>query len=337
MNKIKIHFVCRGNVYRSRIAEIYVKSLGLTDVDVSSSGIEASWYAKDFIAPWTKYAAQQNQLDISLSPISHQTNEQTLANSDIIVFVNTDVYKDALKKYNFNTAKSLVWKIADRYAREKHHRSKTIQKPPTALQKRKVAINKLKREINKLLHDIKHGGWVDIVDSNNKPLSFKLPISIACDKGQWFRSCHAIITTPNKNILVQKRSKAIIIAPNLIDITLGGALAHNENSKQAVLRETQEELGIAVDPDNLKFLDTYKWNSYHPHYKKYSREFLDIYHVKINDNNPTIVLQRSEVAEVKSLNVKQVHRLVAMHRLKGLGRLNYAYVFYKHVLALTDI
>jgi len=38
---MKIHFICLGNVFRSRVAETYLRSLGISGIQVSSSGTVA--------------------------------------------------------------------------------------------------------------------------------------------------------------------------------------------------------------------------------------------------------------------------------------------------------
>ena len=40
---MNIHFICRGNILRSLVAETYLRSLGLKDVTVTSSGTNINW------------------------------------------------------------------------------------------------------------------------------------------------------------------------------------------------------------------------------------------------------------------------------------------------------
>lgn len=40
---MKVHFICRGNVLRSLVAETYLKSLQLKNVNVISSGTNVNW------------------------------------------------------------------------------------------------------------------------------------------------------------------------------------------------------------------------------------------------------------------------------------------------------
>lgn len=43
MKPMNVHFICRGNVLRSLIAETYLKSLNLENVQVISSGTNVHW------------------------------------------------------------------------------------------------------------------------------------------------------------------------------------------------------------------------------------------------------------------------------------------------------
>ena len=40
---MNIHFICRGNILRSLVAETYLKSLGLKEINVTSSGTNVNW------------------------------------------------------------------------------------------------------------------------------------------------------------------------------------------------------------------------------------------------------------------------------------------------------
>jgi len=52
--KIKIHFVCRGNVYRSVLAEGYLKSKKIKNLEVTSSGINVLERKGEIVYPWAK-------------------------------------------------------------------------------------------------------------------------------------------------------------------------------------------------------------------------------------------------------------------------------------------
>jgi isopentenyl-diphosphate delta-isomerase len=328
MQKIKIHFVCRGNIYRSRLAEAYLKSIKGSEWEISSSGIGADRHTKITISPWTISIANKNGLSALLNPIKTLTTNTQLQESNIIVFMNDDVYEDAKKMYEFNDAVSIVWHVKDR---------EDWPSDLPAKQKRQRTFKQITRSVNKLVDTMSKGSWVDIVDENNEPLGFTLPIAIAGQKQLWHRGCHALITTPELRTLVEQRSKTIFFAPGLVDITLAGAVDSGETPKQSILREIKEEIGLTIDPQVPRLLELYRWNSYHPHYKRHSKVFLYTYHVAITDENPTLHFQKEEVQDVRILSRLQLKRLLRLHRLRHLGRLNYPYRYYSRMIKLAGI
>lgn len=327
MKKINIHFVCRGNIYRSRLAEAYLKSSVKDGIwDISSSGISAKKHNLHLtISPWTTRIADNEHISQWLNDIKTQTSNQLLQKSDLIIFMSQDVYRDAKRFYDFNEAICLVWDIND---------VKDWPKELSSVEKGKKTYEQIKRKVSQLIKDITAGGWVDIVDDHNVDLGFRLPVTIANKKSLWHRGCHAIITTPEHKTLVQQRSRNIIFAPNLIDITLGGHVDSGETPEQAMVREIKEEIGLTIDPAILRFLETSKWDKYHPHYKRRIKTFLYTYHVPLVENNPLIVIQKEEVQMVRFLSSRELRRLVAFRTLVQVGRLNYSYAYYSRIIKL---
>ncbi len=326
--KIKVHFVCSGNIFRSRLAEAYAKSLGLGQLEISSSGVFAAKYPPDFLSPWAKIAGHQNKFSEWFSPTRNQTSSAQLQSSDIIVFMSEDVLLAAKQNYDFNQSICVVWAIKDRGDWRK--------KLPIG-QKRRRTIKHIKSRVDQLIIDITRGGWVDVVDEANKPLNFKLPIAIANQNKLWHRSCHAIITTPNKSTLVEKRSNHIIFSPNRIDVTLGGHVDAGETPGAAILREIFEETGLRVDPSLPRLLEVYKWNSYHPRYKRYSKTFQSTYHVLLPSNNPVTTIQPAEVASMSILSPRQLRHLITFHRIKNLGQLSYNHAYYLRIAKMAGV
>jgi len=110
-----IHFVCRGNVYRSRLAEAYAKSLLKKDneVQISSSGIQAELCLSGDVDTRAVKALEADNLKKYLAPSWQQTTQELINDVDIIVFMNNSVYQDALKLYNLSHDKCIVWHIKD--------------------------------------------------------------------------------------------------------------------------------------------------------------------------------------------------------------------------------
>lgn len=328
MEKINIHFVCRGNIYRSRLAEAYVKSFQNPKWNISSSGINPEWCEKVHTSPWTEMLATHNHINQWLSDTNKRTSQSDLDNSDLIVFMSEDVYRDAKESYTFNKDKSLVWHVKDK---------KDWSTKMPARQKRDRTFKQIRRKVNNLIEDITAGGnWVDIIDEHNQLRGFKLPIRITNQKSLWHRGCHAIITTPSGKTFIQQRSKNIVFAPGMIDVTLGGHVDTGETPEEATAREIHEETGLSVNASDLKLLEVSKWNHYHQRYKRRTKVILYTYHVGLKEENPAIVIQEEEVRAIRLLSPTQLKRLLRYHRLVGGTRLNYAYAYYSRIADLVQ-
>ena len=110
-----IHFVCRGNTHRSRLAEAYAKSLVQDNptFHIISSGIEAARNLNGSIMPFVKHLLEENDLLRFTGPTWTQTTQKLVDDSNVIIFMNDDVYKDASKFLKIPSEKSQIWQIPD--------------------------------------------------------------------------------------------------------------------------------------------------------------------------------------------------------------------------------
>lgn len=110
---LRLHFVCLGNVYRSRLAVAYLRSRQLPGIEASSSGVQARYNHYGPIARWTRLTAERHGLVPYLEPEWTQTTPQLLARADKIVFMHRSVYELAVEMFGFDRSKCLIWDIAD--------------------------------------------------------------------------------------------------------------------------------------------------------------------------------------------------------------------------------
>jgi len=90
---MRIHFVCTGNIYRSRLAEAYCASVCDPEVEVLSSGIGAG---KNGDAPISSYAAEiltRYSLTSYAAPQWQRTTEALVRASDVLVFMEAEHHK----------------------------------------------------------------------------------------------------------------------------------------------------------------------------------------------------------------------------------------------------
>lgn len=111
---MKIHFVCRGNYYRSRLAEAYLKSKQISGIDVSSSGIQAeeSYVLDGPIAWYAMRLIKNNNLIPFMKAFPTQTTEELLLYADLTIFMTQHHYEYARDLFNFSGDYE-VWSIPD--------------------------------------------------------------------------------------------------------------------------------------------------------------------------------------------------------------------------------
>lgn len=110
-----VHFICRGNVFRSFIAEAYLKSLQIKNLKVLSSGTTA---AQDKLSNSVHYQKVMELLqrhglaDFAKSDYADQLTQSRLDGSDIVVCVNSRVFEEC-KQLVTLPPKTIVWSVDD--------------------------------------------------------------------------------------------------------------------------------------------------------------------------------------------------------------------------------
>lgn len=87
----------------------------------------------------------------------------------------------------------------------------------------------------------------DIYDENGVPLGYAKPRGQVHRDGDWHRSAHIWIFTPDNKILFQRRAASKDTWPGRLDASVGGHYSAGESGGHAVVREVGEELGLTID------------------------------------------------------------------------------------------
>lgn len=124
-------------------------------------------------------------------------------------------------------------------------------------------------------------------------------------QGLWHKAAVVfIISTDNKRVLLQQRSANKKLWPNLWDVTAGGHVLTGEFGYQAAIRETKEEIGIAINKNDLEFIgSTVSANNSGDIINKHFNEYY-IVHKDIDIKD--IVLQKEEVQDIKWFDKEEV-------------------------------
>lgn len=112
--RMNIHFICRGNVLRSLIAETYVKSLKRKDIYVISSGTNVDWsdsQEKEYFAN-TIVLLDAHGIGEYAKSRPEQLTQTRADNQNVTVFMNQRVVEEASKLVQCNGT-ILNWGITD--------------------------------------------------------------------------------------------------------------------------------------------------------------------------------------------------------------------------------
>ncbi|MEI6481196.1 MAG: hypothetical protein WCO19_02725 [Candidatus Saccharibacteria bacterium] len=110
---IRIHFICRGNTFRSRMAEAIIRSQQLSNVTPSSSGINADEDQNGKIAYWGKTQLKRHKKLKYAAKKWRQTTQAMIDGSDIVVVVAPDIYASMKNKWHIPKQKLHVWNVHD--------------------------------------------------------------------------------------------------------------------------------------------------------------------------------------------------------------------------------
>lgn len=110
-----IHFVCRGNAFRSIIAEAYLNSKELPDVSALSSGTVASTHKEQNHPTYPKTLALLGRHGIAAFAKDHYADDVTqelLDMSDVAIFMNERAYQEAVGRLVVPSM-TRVWDVTD--------------------------------------------------------------------------------------------------------------------------------------------------------------------------------------------------------------------------------
>ena len=111
---MRIHFICRGNVLRSLIAETYLKSLQLEGVEASSSGTVTDIFResdKPFFASTLKLL-ERHGIQSFAKAEAEQLTQARVDNQDITICMNQIVIDEA-KSITTLPEDIINWDITD--------------------------------------------------------------------------------------------------------------------------------------------------------------------------------------------------------------------------------
>ena len=115
-------------------------------------------------------------------------------------------------------------------------------------------------------------------------------------KGRYYITVVVFIQNSKNEFLIQKRVKK----KDGKWATTGGHPVSGETSKQGIITEIKEELGVDIVKENIKLFKTIKTED----------DFVDIYYLKEDIDIKKIKIQKEEVEDVKWATIEEINELI---------------------------
>ncbi|MGC8461444.1 MAG: hypothetical protein ACP5OR_06345 [Candidatus Dormibacteria bacterium] len=107
-----IHFICNGNTFRSRLAEAYLRSKELPEIEATSSGFHAVLDRMGPITPYATRLAKLHSFEEYLQPHWDQLTQEGIDDVLLQVIMYPSIFEKVRNAYDLGTPYE-VWDIPD--------------------------------------------------------------------------------------------------------------------------------------------------------------------------------------------------------------------------------
>lgn len=136
----------------------------------------------------------------------------------------------------------------------------------------------------------------DLYDENKNLTGEKICKGQDVPKGRYYITVVVFIQNSKNEFLLQKRVKK----KDGKWATTGGHPVSGETSKQGIITEIKEELGIDIPEENIQLFKTIKTED----------DFVDIYYLKEDIDINKIKIQKEEVSDVKWATINDIEKMI---------------------------
>jgi isopentenyl-diphosphate delta-isomerase len=153
--------------------------------------------------------------------------------------------------------------------------------------------------------------YIDIVDRFGNSTGKSALKSEAHKNGWYHNTIHLWLYTKNAEILLQQRSHKKAIYPLLWDVSVAGHIDAGESFIEAALRETQEEIGLFLKPENLIKIGVKLHESIYNDGAIKDFEFHQVYIAELHKDLKNLKPQEDEVEALKLVSLNEFEDLLS--------------------------
>lgn len=140
----------------------------------------------------------------------------------------------------------------------------------------------------------------DLYDSDRNKTGRTMERGTPIPKGYYRMVVHVCIFNSEGKMLIQRRQPFKRSWSGMWDLTVGGSSVSGDTSLSAAIRETSEEVGVQLAPDELKRVLTIQTECI----------FDDIYIVQKDLDETALTLQYEEVEQVKWADIGEIKAMI---------------------------
>lgn len=143
---------------------------------------------------------------------------------------------------------------------------------------------------------------IDILNEDGSPTGITQMKSFAHANGLFHATVHIWFYTKEKQILLQKRALNKDTFPGLWDVSVAGHIGAGEEIIDSALRETQEEIGLEIQKEDLQKIGVFKSVQDHSA-SLLDREFHHSFIAELTVPFASLTKQKSEVNDLKLMPI----------------------------------
>lgn len=151
---------------------------------------------------------------------------------------------------------------------------------------------------------------LDIVNKDGQPTGTTALKSEAHALGLYHNTIHLWLFTAKGEILLQQRSHKKLIYPLLWDVSVAGHIDAGESFIAAALRETQEEIGLKLEAENIEHIGTFLHESSYANGTIQDNEFHQIFIAELKVPLNSLMPQDDEVEALKLVTLQEFESLL---------------------------